>query len=105
MRSLASRGHRIWALEMADLFWDAKGTQARVVPLTLSGDNYDWYEAGEPEVRPLTHFGAVLMRKDPPFDMEYIYTTYILELAEARGRALTAPCKARRPAPRARRAR
>ncbi len=85
MRSLAARGHRIYALEPADIFWDARGTQARVALLTLSADNYDWYTAGEPEVRRLRDFAAVLMRKDPPFDMEYVYTTYLLETAEGEG--------------------
>jgi glutathione synthase len=85
MRALAARGHRVYALEQADVFWDAGGTRARFVPLTLSGDNYDWYTAGEPEVRQLADFAAVLMRKDPPFDMEYVYTTYLLEAAEREG--------------------
>jgi glutathione synthase len=85
MRALASRGHRIFALEPADVFWDARGTQARVAPLALSGDNYDWYKAGAPAVRRLADFAAVLMRKDPPFDMEYVYTTYLLEAAEREG--------------------
>jgi glutathione synthase len=56
-----------------------------VVPLELSGDNYDWYTAGEPTVRALAEFAAVLMRKDPPFDMEYVYATYLLEGAEREG--------------------
>ena len=85
MRSLAAHGHRICALEPADIFWDARGTQARVATLTLSGDNYDWYKAGEPEVHRLAEFAAVLMRKDPPFDMEYVYATYLLETAEREG--------------------
>ena len=38
-----------------------------------------------PAARPLQSFAAVLMRKDPPFDMEYVYTTYLLEIAEAQG--------------------
>ena len=85
MRSLAARGHRVYALEQADVYWDGRGTQARVAQLTLSGDNYDWYRVGEPEVRRLADFAAVLMRKDPPFDMEYVYSTYLLEAAEREG--------------------
>jgi glutathione synthase len=53
--------------------------------LTLTGDEHDWYRAGEPGDTPLADFDAVLMRKDPPFDMEYIYSTYLLELAERDG--------------------
>ena len=89
MRSLASRGHAIWALQQADVFWDARGdvanTRARVVPLTLKADDHDWYAAGAPEDRALRDFAAVLMRKDPPFDMEYVYSTYLLEAAEREG--------------------
>ena len=49
-------------------------------------DNPDsWYELEEPENKPLHELSCILMRKDPPFDMEYIYSTYILELAEQKG--------------------
>jgi glutathione synthase len=85
MRALATRGHAIFALEPAGLYWDAGGTQARVVPLTLHANNIDWYTEGEPEERRLADFAAVLMRKDPPFDMEYVYATYVLEAAEREG--------------------
>ncbi len=85
MRALASRGHAIFALEASDLFWDARGTQARVTPLALHANNVDWYTAGASEERALKEFAAVLMRKDPPFDMEYVYATYLLEAAEREG--------------------
>jgi len=42
MRSLAARGHRIYALEQSDIFWDARGTQASAVPLTLLPGDHDW---------------------------------------------------------------
>ena len=85
MRSLAARGHALFALVQADIFWDARGTRARVVPLALRPDDHDWYAAGEPEDRALKDFAAVLMRKDPPFDMEYVYSTYLLEAAGREG--------------------
>ncbi len=85
MRSLQARGARLFALEQADLFWTAASTQARVTPITLNADDHDWYTPGEPSVRPLKAFDAVLMRKDPPFDMEYVYSTYLLEIAEKEG--------------------
>jgi glutathione synthase len=85
MRALVARGHRVFALQAADLCWDGAGTRARVVPLTLLPDNLAWYDAGAPEDRALTGFAATLMRKDPPFDMEYVYATYLLELAEREG--------------------
>ena len=85
MRALAARGHRIFALEQSDVFWDAHGTRARVAPIELRPDDHDWYTAGAPEERALRDFAAVLMRKDPPFDMEYVYSTYLLEAAEREG--------------------
>jgi glutathione synthase len=85
MRSLAARGHATYALRQSDLFWDTDGTRARVVPLSLRTDDHDWYTAGAPEDRALKDFAAVLMRKDPPFDMEYVYSTYLLEAAEREG--------------------
>jgi glutathione synthase len=85
MRALAARGHGIFALEQSDIFWDARGTRADVVPLELRPDDQDSYAAGEPEERALKDFAAVLMRKDPPFDIEYVYSTYVLEAAEREG--------------------
>ena len=85
MRALAARGHRIYALQPADIFWTGSDTRARAVALTLAADNIDWYREGETDERALADFAAVLMRKDPPFDMEYVYTTYLLETAEREG--------------------
>ena len=85
MRALAARGHRVFAVMQADLTWDGRGTRARAVPLALRPDNRDWYTEGEPEERALKDFAAVVMRKDPPFDMEYVYSTYLLEAAESEG--------------------
>jgi glutathione synthase len=53
--------------------------------ITVRDDGERWFEIGKPWIGGLEQMDALLMRKDPPFDMEYIYTTYILELAEARG--------------------
>ena len=53
--------------------------------LTVRDDSRAWFELGEPWEGELEALDVLLMRKDPPFDMEYIYTTYILELAENRG--------------------
>ena len=85
MRSLAARGHAIFALQQSDIFWHSGGTMARVVPLTLKPDDHDWYVEGSAEDRALKDFAGVMMRKDPPFDMEYVYTTYLLEAAEREG--------------------
>jgi len=85
MRALAARGHRLYALTPADMFWHAGATRARVAALSLHADSHDWYTAAAPEERALSAFTAVIMRKDPPFDMEYVYATYLLEAAEREG--------------------
>ena len=85
MRALAARGHRVFALEQHDIYWEDGATRARVRALGLSDDDHHWYTAGEADDRALASFGAVLMRKDPPFDMEYVYSTYLLEAAEREG--------------------
>jgi glutathione synthase len=85
MRALAARGHRLYALTPADMFWHAGATRARVAALSLHADAHDWYTAAAPEERALSAFTAVIMRKDPPFDMEYVYATYLLEAAEREG--------------------
>ena len=85
LRALAKRGHRIFAGEQRHLVWEDGVTRMRAVPLELEDDDHDWYKAGDVEERQLEDYAAVLMRKDPPFDMEYVYSTYLLEAAEARG--------------------
>ena len=85
MRELARRGHRIFALEPKDLAWTMGVTRAAVVPLELHADDHAWYRAGAAESWRLADFAAVIMRKDPPFDMEYVYATYLLEGAEREG--------------------
>jgi glutathione synthase len=85
MRAAAKRGHRIHALGQADIAWRGNRVEARAQVLTLHADNTHWHDAGPLSLRPLDEFDAVIMRKDPPFDMEYVYTTYLLELAESRG--------------------
>ena len=85
MRAVAARGHRVYALEQSEIYWRDGTTRAQVRPLHLKTDDHDWYSAGRTEDRALKDFAAVLMRKDPPFDMEYVYSTYLLEAAEREG--------------------
>src|SRR3546814_3141533 len=73
-----------------DLFIDAGVVQARATDIELVADadlhGHDWWrDAGAAQDVPLSRFGAVLMRKDPPFDMEYVYSTHMLEYAQAQG--------------------
>jgi glutathione synthase len=85
MREAASRGHAVWACQQGDLAWSRGGVAADTQRLRLSGDDHDWYAVEQQEPRRLDGFDAALMRKDPPFDLEYLYSTHLLELAEAGG--------------------
>ncbi len=85
MRALQSRGSSLFVLDQTEIFWRDGATLARAHPLTVADDHHDWHRLGDAVVRPLASFAAVLMRKDPPFDMEYVYSTYLLELAEGEG--------------------
>lgn len=95
MREAASRGHRLFVMQQGDLAWKGGVVAgfARALELTgQEGDGHHWYRAAEPQETPLQEFDAVLMRKDPPFDMEYVYSTYLLELAEGQGaRVINSP--------------
>ena len=85
MRALARRGHRVLALEPSDLRWEHGTTSAAMRPLELSDDDEAWYREGEPRIVRLADVAAVMMRKDPPFDLEYLYATHMLELAQGEG--------------------
>jgi glutathione synthase len=81
-----ARGFELVYMEQNDLSLRDGRAFARMRPLSVRADASAWFTLGEPKVAPLK--GAVdciLMRKDPPFDMEYIYTTYMLERAEVEG--------------------
>lgn len=79
------RGHEIHAFEHKDMAFEGGAVVANVAHVTLTGDPDDWYRADAPVSRSLSEFDAVIERTDPPFDMEYIYATYLLELAQAQG--------------------
>jgi len=87
MREAASRGHEIWACEPADLVWRqgarvvARGARA----ITLTSDPHDWFSVVTQAELALADAGAVLMRKDPPFDSEFFYATHLLGQAEREG--------------------
>ncbi len=87
MRSLQQRGHQLFACEPQDLAWQRGATvTAQVRRIRLSGASEPWFsEEASEAVQALKDFDAVLMRKDPPFDAEYIYATHLLEQAEREG--------------------
>jgi len=79
---------RNWELnymEQADLFVEDGHLRARVRRLSVSDDREDWFRLDAPQQSALGELDVILMRKDPPFDMEYVYTTYLLGRAEEAG--------------------
>ena len=80
-----ARGFELAYLEQRDLLLRDGVALGRLRALTVRADPGGWFTLGEPALAPLASLDCVLMRKDPPFDTEYIYTTYILERAEAAG--------------------
>lgn len=85
---LLAAQRRDWQLvymEQADLYLDKGLARARQRELTVRDDPGDWFEFGEERDASLSELDVILMRKDPPFDMEYVYSTYLLEQAQREG--------------------
>jgi glutathione synthase len=80
-----ARNWEISYMEQHDLFLRGDRGYGRVRELQVTDDRKDWYGFGGTETIPLDQLDVILMRKDPPFDMEYIYTTYLLEQVQSRG--------------------
>ena len=79
------KGWRILYMEQQDLFLHEGKVFAEMRSLSVFDNADKWFELGETETRPITDVDVILMRKDPPFDMEYVYSTYLLEQAKAAG--------------------
>ena len=80
-----ARGWHIFYMQQSDVFLRDGQVLASMATLTVQDDPYDWFQLGDAQIAPLHSLDAILMRKDPPFDMEYIYSTYLLEQAQAKG--------------------
>jgi glutathione synthase len=81
-----ARGWRLLYMEQPDLYLVQGEARARHRELKVQDDKQAWFELDQEHDGPLGGaMDVILMRKDPPFDMEYVYTTYILERAEAAG--------------------
>lgn len=80
-----ARGWSLEYMQLNDLFFRDGICHGRMRPVVVRDDPADWFDLGDAETRPLSELDVVLMRKDPPFDMEYIYATYLLERAEQAG--------------------
>lgn len=85
MREAARRGHEIWTIQREQLVWEAGRVSALAVRIEPQADDVIWYAAGENKVWGLEEFDGVMMRQDPPFDMEYVTATWLLERAAAAG--------------------
>jgi glutathione synthase len=85
MREASARGHALYAFRHADMIVTGGRVLATVSRIALTGEPAAWFNVEETALRPLSDFDMVVERTDPPFNMEYIYATYLLELAEAQG--------------------
>ena len=79
------RNWPIWYMEQGDLTLRDGRCVAQVNALQVRDDPDGWFTLGESRVQPLDELDVILMRKDPPFDMRYVHSTYLLEQAAARG--------------------
>jgi glutathione synthase len=80
-----ARGWQLFYAEQKDLWLRDGIACGRLAPLKVFDDSTRWFERGAAQSAKLGEFDVVLMRKDPPFDMEFIYTTYILDRAAIQG--------------------
>jgi glutathione synthase len=91
MRAGEHHGHEVFAIDCASLCWRRPeahhpgGVYGEARHLHLRPDDHDWYRETGCEWRPLKSFDAIVMRRDPPFDSEYLAATWLLERAEAEG--------------------
>ena len=79
------RGHELGYALQHDLYIDQGKAFGLISPLKVFEDYDHYFELGEQQKEPLADYDVILMRKDPPFDMNFVYTTYILEQAEREG--------------------
>jgi glutathione synthase len=80
-----ARGWEVQYLELKHIWLRDGVAWGRLHPLAVRDDPKDWYTLGAPATGRLGDLDAILMRKDPPFDTEYIYSTYVLDRAEEQG--------------------
>ncbi|MDR1163466.1 MAG: glutathione synthase [Candidatus Accumulibacter sp.] len=86
MRAARNAGHEVWCLHPQAIFWsETDGVCAEAVRLDVRDDDAHWFSRVEHSTLSLSAFSAVVVRKDPPFDIEYVTMTWLLERAEAEG--------------------
>jgi glutathione synthase len=79
------RGWQLYYMEQGDLFLQDGNCYASRSQLEVRADETDWFTLHAPQTASLDDLDVILMRKDPPVDMEFMYTTFLLERAEANG--------------------
>lgn len=84
MREAAARSHQLYICEQHAIFLRNEIVKVSATSFNFS-DKENWYELGQTEEVFPSNFDAIIMRKDPPFDNEYLYSTYLLELAASQG--------------------
>ena len=85
MRAAQEAGHRLWFCQSRNVLWRDDFVVADCQSLVIKPSSTNWYELGDIESRALKSFSAVLMRTDPPFDIEYLNTTWLLSAAVRQG--------------------
>ncbi|AFJ03326.1 Glutathione synthetase [Methylophaga frappieri] len=85
MLAAQARGWQLFYIQQDDLFLREGKVMANLTAVSVRDDPSDWHQLQETQISRLNSLDAILMRKDPPFDMEYIYSTYLLEQAQAEG--------------------
>ncbi len=85
MRAAQSRGHSLWVCEQQHLHWVKNLVSCWAQRISVTDNDEDWYRPHEHATAPLASYDAVLMRKDPPFDLEYITSTWLLSAAAREG--------------------
>ena len=95
MREAAAREHTLYVCEQHDVFLRNEIVKINAAEFSFN-DGESWYQLSKSQETLPKDFDAVLMRKDPPFDNEYLYSTYLLELAANQGaRVLNNPSAVR----------
>jgi glutathione synthase len=85
MRVAQEAGHSLWFCQSKNVLWKDDLVVADCQSLVMKPSSTSWFELGDIESRALNSFSAVLMRTDPPFDIEYLNTTWLLSAAARQG--------------------
>ena len=92
MRAAQARGHEVFVSQQESLHWSGNRVAAAARRISLTDNDEDWYRPHETRTLALKELDAVLMRKDPPFDLEYVTSTWLLSAAVREGaRVFNAP--------------